>query len=259
MIDQFSSSNHEKNSWSYKHFINYVTRQHCVKSVQIQSFFWSVFSPNTGKYRPSKTSYLDTFHTVQRAYLGKMCIHFLELLFLKFNENVAFSLKISIIRKSVPFCLKVIFFVTFSGCPYFLNKAQDKIYSKPLRSYDPANWKKFVNLKKVRNSCSTPCSTYLFIIATSSHNHKERKQPKIIFLWYGCSVTMIKIFVKKISWTKHLDRYFWWFLVTGTKQIRFEEWPVAEYKLVAASALSFSSAYKASIFRILTRYPPYVF
>ena len=49
----------------------------CVKSVQIRSFFWSVFSriwtdtpylsvfsPNTGKYGPEKTPYLDTFHVV---------------------------------------------------------------------------------------------------------------------------------------------------------------------------------------------------
>ena len=43
----------------------------CVKSVQIQSLFWSVFSciwtefsPNTGKYGPEKTPYLDTFHVV---------------------------------------------------------------------------------------------------------------------------------------------------------------------------------------------------
>ena len=26
-----------------------------VKSVQIRAFFWSVFSPNTGKYGPKKT------------------------------------------------------------------------------------------------------------------------------------------------------------------------------------------------------------
>ena len=67
---------------------------HCVKSVQIRSFFWSVFSriqteyreirsislysvrmrenteylsvftPNAGKYGPKKTPYLDTFHAV---------------------------------------------------------------------------------------------------------------------------------------------------------------------------------------------------
>ena len=35
-----------------------------VKSVQIRSFFWSVFSPNAGKNGPEKTAYLDTFHAV---------------------------------------------------------------------------------------------------------------------------------------------------------------------------------------------------
>ena len=50
-----------------------------VKSVQIRSYFWSVisfirteygdllislFSPNTGKYGPEITPYLDTFHAV---------------------------------------------------------------------------------------------------------------------------------------------------------------------------------------------------
>ena len=33
---------------------------HCLKSVQIRSFFWS----ETGKYRPKKTPYLDIFHVV---------------------------------------------------------------------------------------------------------------------------------------------------------------------------------------------------
>ena len=40
---------------------------HCVKSVQIRRFsgpYFPVFSPNTGKYRPEKTTYLDTFHAV---------------------------------------------------------------------------------------------------------------------------------------------------------------------------------------------------
>ena len=53
---------------------------HCVKSVQIRSFFWfvfsrirteygeilylSVFSQNAGKYGPEKTLYLDNFHAV---------------------------------------------------------------------------------------------------------------------------------------------------------------------------------------------------
>ena len=33
---------------------------HCVKSVQIRSYFWSVFSPNTGIYGAEITPYLDT-------------------------------------------------------------------------------------------------------------------------------------------------------------------------------------------------------
>ena len=44
---------------------------HCVKSVEIPSFFWSVFSciqtkygDSLGKYGPEKTPHLDTFHTV---------------------------------------------------------------------------------------------------------------------------------------------------------------------------------------------------
>ena len=37
---------------------------HCVKSVQIRSYFWSVFSPNTGNYEAEITAYLDTFHAV---------------------------------------------------------------------------------------------------------------------------------------------------------------------------------------------------
>ena len=48
-------------------------------------------------------------------------------------------LKVLIIRKRVPFCLKVIFFVMFGGCPSFLNNALDKVNSKQLRKYDPAN------------------------------------------------------------------------------------------------------------------------
>ena len=52
----------------------FIWRYHCVKSVQILSFFWSVFSNirteygetlriSPGKYGPEKTPYLDTFHS----------------------------------------------------------------------------------------------------------------------------------------------------------------------------------------------------
>ena len=43
--------------------------RHCVKNVQMRGFFYSyfpVFSPNTGKYGPEKTPYLDTFHAVRQ-------------------------------------------------------------------------------------------------------------------------------------------------------------------------------------------------
>ena len=44
---------------------NSFLAQQCVKSVQIRSYFWSVFSLNAGKYGPAITPYLDTFHVVQ--------------------------------------------------------------------------------------------------------------------------------------------------------------------------------------------------
>ena len=37
---------------------------HCVKSVQIRIFFWSVFSGIRTEYEPEKTPYLDTFRRV---------------------------------------------------------------------------------------------------------------------------------------------------------------------------------------------------
>ena len=43
---------------------NKLIHIHRVKSVQIQSIFCSVFSPNAGKYGLEKTLYLDTFHAV---------------------------------------------------------------------------------------------------------------------------------------------------------------------------------------------------
>ena len=38
---------------------------HCVKSVQIRSFFWSVFRPNTGKCGPEKISIWTLFTQCQ--------------------------------------------------------------------------------------------------------------------------------------------------------------------------------------------------
>ena len=51
---------------------------HCVKSVRIRSSFWSVFLRNRTEYGPEKTSYLDTFHTVQRPTTVKKCSTLLQ-------------------------------------------------------------------------------------------------------------------------------------------------------------------------------------
>ena len=37
---------------------------HCVKIIQIRSFFWSVFSRIRTEYGPEITPYLDTFHAL---------------------------------------------------------------------------------------------------------------------------------------------------------------------------------------------------
>ena len=37
---------------------------HCMKSVQIRSYFWSVFSSIRTEYGPEISLYLDTFHAV---------------------------------------------------------------------------------------------------------------------------------------------------------------------------------------------------
>ena len=45
-----------------------LVNQHCLKSVQIPFFsgpYFPLFRPNTGKYVPQKTLYLDNFHAVQ--------------------------------------------------------------------------------------------------------------------------------------------------------------------------------------------------
>ena len=62
---------HHHGSLAYKEipfskleFGSSFTSCHCVKSVQIRTFIWSVFSPNSGKYGPEKTPYLNTFRTV---------------------------------------------------------------------------------------------------------------------------------------------------------------------------------------------------
>ena len=53
-----------------------------MKSAQIRSYFWSVFSRIRTEYGPEKTPYLDKFHTAliaeagQYEFLGKIATHF---------------------------------------------------------------------------------------------------------------------------------------------------------------------------------------
>ena len=48
--------------------LNLFSKLSCVKSVQIPSFFWiifsSIFSLNTEKYEPEKTPYFEIFYAV---------------------------------------------------------------------------------------------------------------------------------------------------------------------------------------------------
>ena len=46
-------------------FTDWRISRYCVNSVQIPSFFWSVFSRIWTEYGPEKTPYLDTFHAAR--------------------------------------------------------------------------------------------------------------------------------------------------------------------------------------------------
>ena len=48
-----------------------VDTQSCSAYLRLGSFFWSVFSPNAGKYGPEEIPYLDTFHAVSIRNLNK--------------------------------------------------------------------------------------------------------------------------------------------------------------------------------------------
>ena len=53
---------------------------HCVKSVQIRRFFWSVFSQIRTEYKEILPPYLDTFHAVianERSSTSSLCFDWL--------------------------------------------------------------------------------------------------------------------------------------------------------------------------------------
>ena len=103
-------------SYKYK-FLNIYQScnlYHCVQSVQIRSYFWSyfpvfrlnteicsvkisVFSPNTGKYGPEITLYLDIFHSVYDTHKHicwdskhiTLCIHTVYFFFLHLHWHLS--------------------------------------------------------------------------------------------------------------------------------------------------------------------------
>ena len=97
--------------WSLRRPIWFL--HHCVKSGQIRSYFWSVFScfgPNTGKYRPEITPYLDTFHSVHFTYIWiifrKSFYCFDNLIYLTTSEYFIVSMKFT--QLSLDFCFKTL-------------------------------------------------------------------------------------------------------------------------------------------------------
>ena len=45
-------------------FIKYSLREKCSNTEFFSGPYFPVFSPNTGKYGPEKTPYVDTFHAM---------------------------------------------------------------------------------------------------------------------------------------------------------------------------------------------------
>ena len=67
---------------------------HCMKSVQIRSFSWSLFfhirtTENMRKYGPEKTLYFDNFHAVSLGgAIKKESLHFLLSFVQRYNEKM---------------------------------------------------------------------------------------------------------------------------------------------------------------------------
>ena len=96
--------------------------------------------------------------SITNGYLCKMFVNFLGLLFLKCSENVVFLFKNTFNKEKGPFLFEIYFFCYFGGCHYSLNKALDKVNSKQLRNYNPANRKNWPILTKEpwNNICYLP-------------------------------------------------------------------------------------------------------
>ena len=88
------------------------------------------------KKAPGVTNISTTIYHEKSLSRQNMCPLF-GAAFLNLTKMLFSYLKISVTKKKIPFRLETDIFVMFGGCPYFLNKALDKAYSKQLRKYDP--------------------------------------------------------------------------------------------------------------------------
>ena len=88
--------------------------------------------------------------------LGKMCIHFPELLLLKCNKNVVCFSKTTQNNVKGPFFFQKCPFchVMFGGSLYFLNKTLDQVYNNKLRNYNTKN-RKYIYIYIYITPCST--------------------------------------------------------------------------------------------------------
>ena len=60
----FPQSGTEKKVYRFPVAKSYIYVSNCVKNVQIESFFWSIFCYTRAEHGPEKTPYLDNFHAV---------------------------------------------------------------------------------------------------------------------------------------------------------------------------------------------------
>ena len=90
--------------------------KHCVKVVQIRSFFWyvfsciqsqiSVFSPNTGKYGTEKTLHLNSFQAEEILAKKAFASSLLTQLDKERHKNKDYCQAFCVTRKRNKFCLK---------------------------------------------------------------------------------------------------------------------------------------------------------
>ena len=60
----FPQSGTEKKIYRFPVAKSYICVSYCVKNVQIESFFWSVFCRTRAEYGPEKNPHLNTLHAV---------------------------------------------------------------------------------------------------------------------------------------------------------------------------------------------------